>query len=92
MSRSDDLKEVTLQELTHDNFKQALKLKVAPDQQEFVAPNAASIAEARFYPRGWFRGIYAADSPVGFIMLDDPNLNPGVKADDNYFLWRLMFD
>jgi diamine N-acetyltransferase len=49
-----------------------------------VANNAVSIAQAHFEPHAWFRGIYADEMPVGFIMLyDDPD-------EPVYFLWRLL--
>ena len=37
-----------------------------------------SISEAHFWPTGWFRAIYADDTPVGFVMIDDHYL-----ADEN---------
>jgi diamine N-acetyltransferase len=49
-----------------------------------VAPNAVSIAQAHFNKKAWFRGIYADDTPVGFVMLYDDADKP------EYFLWRLM--
>jgi len=49
-----------------------------------VAPNAVSIAQAYFEPKAWFRGIYADETPVGFVMLYD---NPD---EGDYFLWRYM--
>ncbi len=78
--------EVTLRELTRDNFEAVLDLKVKPEQEEFVAPNVWSIAEAHFAPEAWYRAIYAGDAPVGFVMLSD-------KPDEHeYFLWRFMVD
>ena len=46
-------------------------MKVKPEQEGLVAPNSVSIAEAHFWPTGWFRAIYADDTPVGFVMIDD---------------------
>ena len=78
---------VTLREITRETLQDILKLKVSPDQEQNVAPNAVSIAEAHFYPElAWFRAIYAGETPVGFLMLaDDP-------AAASYYLWRLMID
>ncbi|MEX0269498.1 GNAT family N-acetyltransferase [Leptolyngbyaceae cyanobacterium UHCC 1019] len=78
---------VTLQEITQENLEDILALKVTDEQEEFVASNAWSLAQAHFYPEvAWFRAIYADETPVGFVMLeDDP-----VKA--SYFLWRFMID
>ena len=75
---------VTLREITKETLRPFLKMKVAAPQEEMVAPNSVSIAQAHFEPKAWFRGIYADETPVGFIMLfDDPE-------EPVYFLWRLM--
>lgn len=79
--------EVTLREITRETLGPILKLKVAAAQERFVASNAVSIAQAHFHPEvAWFRGIYAADEPVGFVMLE----LDGVKQE--YGLWRFMID
>ena len=76
--------DVELREITADTVRQIIKLEVAPEQNQFVAPNAVSIAQAYFEPKAWFRAIYSDDEPVGFIMLfDDPDK-------PEYYLWRLM--
>jgi len=77
---------VTLREVTRATFREILSLKVRPDQEQFVAPNAWSIAEAYFAEDAWFRGIYAGDKPVGFLMISD------MPEKAEYFLWRLMID
>ncbi|BAZ40260.1 Spermine/spermidine acetyltransferase [Calothrix sp. NIES-4101] len=85
MSKSD--LEVTLREITKENWRDILRLKVAPHQEQFVASNAMSIAEAHFNPEvAWFRAIYAGDVAVGFLMLEDN------VAQQEYFLWRFMID
>ncbi|MEZ4590503.1 MAG: GNAT family N-acetyltransferase [Chloroflexota bacterium] len=75
---------VSLREITKETLWPILKMKVAASQQEMVANNAVSISEAYFEPKAWFRGIYADETPVGFIMLYDDAEKP------TYFLWRLM--
>jgi len=78
---------VHLREVTRDNLREILHLKVAPEQERFVASNAISIAQAYFYrDQAWFRGIYDGDAPVGFLMLDDEPAKP------RYTLWRFMID
>jgi diamine N-acetyltransferase len=59
---------------------------VREDQKQFVASNAVSIAQAYFSEYAWFRAIYADDTPVGFVMLEDQPEKP------EYFLWRFMID
>jgi diamine N-acetyltransferase len=77
--------EVTLREITKENWRDIVRLKVAPHQEQFVASNAVSITEAHFNPEvAWFRAIYAGDVPVGFLMLEDN------VAQQEYFLWRFM--
>ena len=75
---------VSLREITQATLWPILELKVAPEQEQFVANNAVSIAQAHFSDRAWFRAIYADDTPVGFVMLHDDPDKP------EYFLWRLM--
>jgi diamine N-acetyltransferase len=60
---------------------------LALEQEQFVASNAVSIAQAYFdRDTTWFRAIYAAKTPVGFVMLSE------VPAQAEYFLWRFMLD
>jgi diamine N-acetyltransferase len=76
--------QVTLREITAQTVREICRLETTEDQRQFVAPNAASIAQAYFEPRAWFRAVYAGERPVGFVMiLDDPE-------GPEYFLWRLM--
>lgn len=78
---------ISLQEITEETLRSILRLKVSPEQEKYVASNAVSIAQAYFQrDNAWFRAIYADESPVGFLMLDDrPN-------EASYFLWRFMID
>ncbi len=77
---------VSLREITEETLGPVLKLSVSSEQESFVAPNSVSIAEAHFAKDAWFRGIYADDTPVGFVML---SLQP---EKPQYYLWRYMID
>ncbi len=77
---------VSLREITEDTVRTICNLKVDDSQQKFVAPNAISIAQAYFSDKAWFRGIYADESPVGFLMLEKDT------EKSEYFLWRMMVD
>jgi diamine N-acetyltransferase len=78
---------VTLREVTKDTVRQVCRLSVAPNQTSFVAPNAVSIAQAYFERDvAWFRAIYADETPVGFVMIEDD------EAAQEYTLWRFMID
>ena len=78
--------QVTLREITKENFRAVAALKVADHQSNFVANNAFSIAEARFEDEAWFRAIYADEVPVGFAMLFED------ESKGEYGLWRFMID
>jgi diamine N-acetyltransferase len=76
---------VELREITQDSLRSVLDLAVAPEQEQYVAANARSIAEAHFEPHAWYRGVYAGDVPVGFVMAfrDPPT---------TFWIWRFMID
>lgn len=79
--------EVTLREITKENLSDILRLKVAPLQEQFVASNSVSLAEAHFEPQlPWFRAVYAGETPIGFLMLE-------YNAEEQFYgLWRFMID
>ena len=77
---------VTLREITPENFKECINLKVADAQTSFVAPNVASIAQSKVYPAMNPMAVYAETELVGFVM-------SGFEADENrFYLVRLMID
>ncbi len=57
---------VTLREITIENFVDAIKLEVKEDQTNFVASNAASIAQSKFHTFLECYGIYEDEKMVGF--------------------------
>ncbi len=77
---------VSLRPVTPDNLRAVFRLKVAPEQEQFVASNPISLAQAAYAPLAWPRVIYAGETPVGFVMLHDDPFKP------EYYLWRLMID
>lgn len=78
--------EVTLREITKDNVIPIIKLSVREDQKGMVASNAVSLAQALVQEEAWYRGIYAGEEPVGFVMLE---IYP---EQGEYGLWRFMID
>ena len=77
---------VSLRPVTPENVYDVMRLRVTKEQEQFVADNARSLAEAAYNQYAWPRAIYADETPVGFLMLyDDPHT-------PEYFLWRLMID
>jgi diamine N-acetyltransferase len=81
---------VTLREITADTVRAICALRVAPAQEQLVAPNAVSIAQAYFEPAAWFRAIYGNETPVGFAMLFDSSRAVAPERPDTCHLWRFM--
>lgn len=81
---------ITLQAVTEHNFDAIIDLPLLPEQQDYLASNAYSIAQASFYPDSFFtRAIYLDDKPIGFLMyvsLADEG-QPG-----EYAIYRFMID
>jgi len=77
---------VSLREITPQNFRQCIDLKVADGQEKFVAANVMSIAQAKIYPTAIPLAVYHKDEMVGFAMF-------GFDEDEKHFyLGRLMID
>lgn len=88
--------DVTLEVITAETMRTIVDLNVSESQRKYVASNAVSITEAHANPGGWFRAVYSAGVPVGFVMLFNPTV-PGAIATDpveptDMVLWRLMID
>jgi diamine N-acetyltransferase len=88
---------VTLREITKDSVRTFCRMEVGPGQDGLVAPNAVSIAQAYFHQEAWFRGIYADDTPVGFVMLEDWSQAGNAETESyegaaHVALWRFMID
>jgi diamine N-acetyltransferase len=77
---------VTLRPISEDNVMAIIKLNVAESQQDLVAPNSVSIAQAAHTTNRWERAIYADDAPVGYVLLSENRDKP------RYYLWRCMID
>ena len=90
MSAKSDL--VSLRPITAQSVRSVCSLTVAKDQEGFVAPNAVSLAQALFSPNAWYRAIYLAEQPVGFVMLEDESLLPTRAELPKVRLWRFMID
>lgn len=83
---------VTLREITAETVLPVVKLSVAEDQTQFVAPNAVSLAQALFAPEAWYRAICVGEEPGGFVMLEDQSLLEPPPEAPEVMLWRLMVD
>ena len=81
---------VTLREVTAASVRSVTDLRVAPEQEGYVAGNAVSIAQAYFAQDAWFRSIYAGEILIGFAMLRDGTLLAPEGAKPEVSLWRFM--
>lgn len=77
---------VTLRPLTRETLDACIGLRVAPEQEAFVASNVYSLAEAAVMPDTWPLAVYASDEMVGFVMYSrEPDTG-------RYWILRLMID
>ncbi len=78
---------VKLRKITEDNFIDAFKLKLTPEQEKYVSHPIRSLAQAYVY-RDQCQpfGIYAEDKMIGYVMViydyDVPE----------YDIWHMMID
>lgn len=81
---------VELHPIVEDNVADVFDLRVAPEQEEFVATNAWSLAQALAeYDIAWPRAIVADGVVVGLLMLE---IDPDEENGRHHWLWRLMID
>jgi|SRR6478672_13158103 diamine N-acetyltransferase len=62
--------EVRLKDVTARNWHAVARLKLSPEQEDLVASNLYSIAQAKFDPNARPRAVYAGKELVGFLMYD----------------------
>ena len=73
---------IRLDEITPDNYKECVALRVAENQKDFVSSNLESLAKAYIYRECVETfAVYNGSIMVGFMML---MLN---EFNRNYFLW-----
>lgn len=92
---------IRLEKVNRDNVWDLLKLRVRPDQENFVADNTESVVEAYLsLSIGGYAfpfGIFDGETPVGFLMIGFGTANDSWEGEPavnqgNYSLWRLMID
>lgn len=87
---------VTLRDVTKENWQACARLKLAPEQEHFVASNAYSLAESKFMPTFIPQAIYhrdatGAETMVGFVMFGYyPDGEPPLGL--RHWIFRLMVD
>lgn len=81
------LHEIELVDVTVDNWEEIAELTVAPDEAGFVASNLYSLAQSKFEPSACPLAIVANDVPVGFMMYERDDEEPGAVM-----IYRFMVD
>jgi diamine N-acetyltransferase len=85
---------VELVEITGANRAAVEAVRLAPSQERFVSDVPDSLAQAveHAYANPWYRAVYAAGEPIGFVML---SWNATPRPPDvigPWFLWKLIID
>ena len=90
---------VSLRPIDSSNYREAIELSVAPDQQRFVASNMQSLADAYVWREAAEPyAVYSDDEVVGFALLfpladgGDHDSIPEPGTERGYILVRLMVD
>jgi diamine N-acetyltransferase len=90
---------ISLRPIDSSNYRECIELSVAPDQQQFVAPNLQSLADAYVWREAAEPfAVYSDDEMVGFTLLfpladgteDDSIPEPGTER--GFIIVRLMVD
>jgi len=84
--RSGSTPDIRIAPVTPANRALVTALRLAPEQMDFVAGNAASLREARSDHDARPRAIMAGDRVVGFLMYEAPH------DDDEARIYRFMID
>lgn len=91
---------VEFRKITEDNFEECVSLRVHERQQNYVATNLISLAQAWLsisnnYCVPMPFAIYDGDTMVGFIMMSyhpTPESGDDPYGEPVYSIWRLMID
>ena len=84
---------ITLREITRQNVKAVIELSdtLNKEQNELVAPNAVSLAQAYAYlDIAWPRAVYLDEIPIGFVMLNKDCKYHDSDTVNGAYLWRMM--
>ncbi|KAF9186017.1 hypothetical protein BGZ51_001361 [Haplosporangium sp. Z 767] len=77
---------ITLREIGKDNWRDIVDLTTTEAQSPLVSSNVSSLCESHYAADAWARGIYADNTPVGFLMM---SIAP---EEEWYAIWRFMID
>ncbi|MGC5698802.1 GNAT family N-acetyltransferase [Pseudomonas sp. NFXW11] len=76
---------VQLREVDHGNYEQLSDLEVFAEQEDYVASNLWSLAQAAYEPQCTARAIYHQDQPVGLFLWH-------AASPHKVAIWRFMVD
>lgn len=76
---------LNLKEVDKDNWLECIYLKLNEGEENFIAPNVYSIAEAQFYPKAESKAIYLGDKMIGYTLYGQDENNENM-----YFIDRFM--
>jgi diamine N-acetyltransferase len=77
--------EISLRQVTKDNYEDVCELDVSKEQEAYVACNMWSLVESMFNEGYETRAIYFDNEPVGFFMWVKESLT-------KISIWRFMID
>lgn len=77
--------DVSLRQVTKDNYEAVCDLDVTPAQEDYVACNMWSLVESAYNDGFETRVIYLAEEPVGFFMWV-------FESVEKVSIWRFMVD
>jgi diamine N-acetyltransferase len=80
---------VKLKKVTADNWEEVVDLELRDSQEDLVASNLYSVAEAQFDPDARPRAVYAGKRVIGFLMYDVQKTKGKTKEASIY---RFMID
>ena len=78
----------SLQDITRQNWRNCINLRVADSQIGWVASNAVSLANAAYEPEWIPKAVYDGETMVGFVMYG----NKHFKGREVWAILRLMVD
>lgn len=82
---------LSLKDISTSNWLEAIKLKVRPEQERFVATNLFTIAESKFKPMTLLKGFFLDKEMIGLVaVVKWEGLSRGKP--DCYFILRYMID
>jgi diamine N-acetyltransferase len=76
---------ISLRNVTQQNYEAICDLDVLPEQEQYVACNMWGLVEAAYNPGHVCRAIYLDDTPVGFFMWV-------YETAQKVSVWRFMVD